>query len=82
MSPVMVGADGASPQPTWPSCNSTRTIRFSAFVIVTPAIFIGALSGKATGMASIRRTINGARSTPAAADRCVRSSIALTFLPA
>ena len=60
MSPVMVGAEGASPEPTWPSAASMRTIRFSALAIVIPAIFIGALSGNAIGMASIRRTINGA----------------------
>src|ERR1044072_8545717 len=71
----MVGADGASPQPTWPPCSSTRTIRFSAFVMVTPAIFIGALSGKATGIASMRRTTRGARSKPAADDRCVCSNM-------
>ena len=76
VSPVMVGADGASPQPTTPSADSIRTSRFSAVVIVIPAIFIGALSGKATGIASMRRTISGARSDAArtAAWR-VRSSI-------
>src|SRR3954447_19483978 len=46
--------------------------------MVTPAIFIGALSGKATGMASMRRTISGACSTRAAGDRCVFSNTART----
>ena len=77
----MVGAEGASPQPTWPSCNSTRTIRFSALVIVTPAIFIGALSGKATGMASIRRTISGGRLPVTRIIACVFSSTALPQVP-
>ena len=58
----MVGADGASPQPTSPLAASTRTSRFSALVMVMPAIFIGALSGSATGMASMRRTLSGAAS--------------------
>ena len=79
----MVGADGASPQPTWPSADSTRTSRFSALVIVMPAIFIGALSGTAIGMASMRRTISGARSAAIAAAslRPLKHSAALT-LPA
>src|SRR3954449_11301061 len=71
----MVGADAASPQPTVPSAASMRTSRFSAVVIVTPAIFIGLLSGSATGMASTRRTISGERSVRALGDRCVLSSI-------
>ena len=58
----MVGADGASPQPTVPSAASMRTMTFCAAVMVSAAIFIGALSGKATGMASTRRTISGAKS--------------------
>src|SRR5215470_9301365 len=63
----MVGAEAASPHPTVPSWASTRTSRFSACVMVTPAIFIGLTSGSATGMASTRRMINGARSTPCCA---------------
>jgi hypothetical protein len=70
----MVGADGASPQPTAPSVDSTRTSRFSAVVMVIPAIFIGAFSGSATGIASMRRTIRAALCA-ASADRAVRSSI-------
>ena len=56
----MVGADAASPQPTVPSAASTRTSRFSAVEMVSSAIFIGAFSGSATGMASMRRMISGA----------------------
>src|SRR5262245_4864052 len=63
----MVGAEAASPHPTVPSCASTRTSRFSACVMVTPAIFIGLTSGSATGMASTRLMINGARSTSSCA---------------
>ena len=59
----MVGADGASPQPTMPSADFDRAPAGSRpCVIVIPAIFIGALSGSATGIASMRRTISGARS--------------------
>src|SRR5215470_9513011 len=54
----MVGAEAASPQPTRPSRASTRTSRFSALAMVTPAIFIGVLSGNATGMASTRRIVS------------------------
>src|SRR5262245_25734358 len=59
----MLGAEAASPQPTVPSAASTRTRRLWACAMVTPAIFMGLTSGNATGMASTRRTINGARST-------------------
>ena len=47
VSPVMVGAEAASPQPTMPPVASMRTSTFSATSIVTPAIFIGFLSGSA-----------------------------------
>ena len=60
----MVGAEAASPQPTVPPAASIRTSRFSALVMVTPAIFIGAFSGSATGMASTRRMVSGARAWP------------------
>ena len=72
----MVGAEGASPQPTSPLAASTRTSRFSALAMVMPAIVIGAFSGNATGMASMRRTINGAASAvePSVA-RGVRSNM-------
>src|SRR5688572_6066990 len=56
----MVGADAASPQPTRPLAASTRTTTFCAAVTVSNAIFTGALSGSATGMASTRRMISGA----------------------
>ena len=55
----MVGAEAASPQPTRPSAASIRTSRFSAVAMVMPDIFIGVLSGSATGMASTRRIGSG-----------------------
>ena len=55
----MVGADAASPQPTVPSLASIRTRMFCAAVMVSPAIFIAAFSGNATGMASTRRMVSG-----------------------
>ena len=61
-SPVMVGADAASPHPTSPFSASMRTIRFSACSIRTPAISIGLTSGNATGIASTRLTIRGGAS--------------------
>src|SRR5262249_54396587 len=59
----MLGAEAASPQPTVPSAASMRTSRLWACAMVTPAIFMGLRSGRATGMPATRRTINGARST-------------------
>ena len=56
----MVGAEAASPQPTVPSLASIRTRMFCAAVMVSPAIFIAAFSGSATGMASTRRMVSGA----------------------
>ena len=64
MSPVIVGAEAASPQPTMTRCPpsaSMRTSTLSAVAIVTPAIFIGFLSGSATGIASTRRMTSGGR---------------------
>ena len=55
----MVGAEAASPQPTLPSAASIRTRMFSALAMVMPDIFIGVLSGSATGMASTRRIGSG-----------------------
>ena len=52
VSPVMCGAEAASPQPTAPSTVSTRTSRLSAERISTPAIFIGLAIGSATAIAS------------------------------
>src|SRR5262245_20246811 len=60
----MVGAEAASPQPVVPSAASIRTMRFCAAVMVSAAIFIGAFSGSATGMASTRRMVRGAVSVP------------------
>ena len=71
MSPVMVGAEAASPQPTWPSAASMRTSTFSAAAIVTRAIFIGFFSGNATGIASTRRIRSGARVAAAWAGGCI-----------
>ncbi len=55
----MVGAEAASPQPTLPSAASIRTRTFSALEMVMPDIFIGVLSGSATGIASTRRIGSG-----------------------
>ena len=63
VSPVMVGADAASPQPTVPSCASMRTRRLRAWVTVSAAIFTGLVSGKASGIASTRRIASGARAS-------------------
>jgi len=65
VSPVMVGAEAASPKPTEPPLASMRTSTFSAVAIVTPDMVMGALSGSATGMASTRRMISGACSRSA-----------------
>ncbi len=71
MSPVMVGAEAASPQPTMPPAASMRTSTFSATSIVTPAIFIGFLSGSATGIASTRRMSNGGRAATDCGETCM-----------
>src|SRR5689334_6435200 len=71
----MVGADGASPQPTTPLAASTRTSRFSALSMVMPAIFIGLRSGSATAIASMRRRISGSDRAAVSGARRVRSSI-------
>ena len=71
VSPVMVGADAASPQPTTPSSDSMRTSTLSARVTVSPAIFTGFFIGRLTAMGSMAliRTLlldHVPRSTPAA----------------
>src|SRR5690242_18736984 len=71
----MVGADAASPQPTRPSAASIRTKRFSAVTMVIPDIFIGVLSGSATGMASTRRISSGACAAAPLAFACGRSNM-------
>src|SRR5579862_6946084 len=53
VSPVMVGADAASPQPTVPSSASMRTRILSARLTVSPAIFTGFFIGRLTAMGSI-----------------------------
>src|SRR5262249_9560576 len=53
VSPVMVGADAASPQPTAPASDSIRTKTFSACATVSPAICTGFFIGRLTAMASI-----------------------------
>ena len=62
-SPVIVGAEADSPQPTLPSSASMRTSKFSASAITTPAIFIGRSIGSRTGMASTRAIFKSIRST-------------------
>jgi hypothetical protein len=71
VSPVIVGAEAASPQPTSPPAASMRTSTLSAVAMVTPAIFIGFLSGSATGMASTRLMSNGGRVATACAETCM-----------
>src|SRR5690349_24150495 len=53
VSPVMVGAAAASPQPTAPASDSMRTKTFSACATVSPAICTGFVMGRRTAMASI-----------------------------
>ena len=53
VSPVMVGAEAASPQPTAPSSASMRTRILSARVTVSPAILTGFFIGKLTAMGSM-----------------------------
>jgi hypothetical protein len=71
----MVGAEAASPQPTVPSAASIRTRMLNARLMVTPAIAIGFLSGRATGMGSTRRMISGSRA-PMSFSASVRASMA------
>src|SRR5262245_21151140 len=71
----MVGAEAASPQPTRPSAASIRTRRFSAVAIVMPDIFIGLLSGSATGIASTRRIGSGECAAALLPRGCGRSNI-------
>src|SRR6516164_4203495 len=52
VSPVMVGADAASPQPTTPLSASTRTSTLSACRISTPAMNTGFFIGKLTAIGS------------------------------
>src|SRR6185369_1749353 len=60
VSPVMVGADAASPQPTWPVSVSILTSTLSALSIRTPAIFIACAIGRRTAIASTRLIRAGA----------------------
>src|SRR6478672_13022511 len=53
VSPVMIGAEAASPHPITPLSDSIRTIRLSAIVSSTPAIFTGLVSGRLTAIGSI-----------------------------
>src|SRR5215470_2453449 len=54
VSPVMVGAEAASPQPTAPLSAWTRTSTLSARAISTPAMTTGFFMGKLTAIASTR----------------------------
>src|SRR5687768_1803333 len=54
VSPVMVGADAASPQPTTPFSASIRTSILSACLISTPAMTTGFFMGKLTAIGSMR----------------------------
>src|SRR5262245_46089002 len=54
VSPVMVGAEAASPQPVRPSSASMRTSTLSAVLISTPAMKTGFFIGKLTAIGSTR----------------------------
>src|SRR6266851_1775718 len=54
VSPVMVGAEAASPQPTTPLSDSMRTSTLSACLISTPAMKTGFFIGKLTAIGSMR----------------------------
>ena len=54
VSPVMVGAEAASPQPTTALSASTRTRMLSACLISTPAMNTGFFMGKLTAIGSTR----------------------------
>ena len=54
VSPVMVGAEAASPQPTTPLSASMRTRTLSACLISTPAMNTGFFIGKLTAIGSTR----------------------------
>src|SRR3954467_5973154 len=54
VSPVMVGAEAASPQPVTPSSASMRTSTLSAVLISTPAMKTGFFIGRLTAIGSTR----------------------------
>src|SRR5919201_2443636 len=54
VSPVIVGAEAASPQPTTPLSASMRTSTLSARLISTPAMTTGFFIGKLTAIGSTR----------------------------
>src|SRR5215831_3553187 len=54
VSPVIVGAEAASPQPMMPLSASTRTSTLSARLISTPAMTTGFFMGKLTAIGSMR----------------------------
>src|ERR1700681_3966702 len=53
VSPVMVGAEAASPHPTRPVSASRRTSTLSARLTSSPAMMTGLIMGKLTAMGSI-----------------------------
>ena len=53
VSPVMVGAEAASPQPTSPSSASRRTSTLSARLTSSPAMMTGLIMGRLTAIGSI-----------------------------
>src|SRR5262249_62061047 len=53
VSPVMVGAAAASPQPSTPASDSIRTNTFSACATVSPAICTGFFIGRLTASGSM-----------------------------
>src|SRR5262245_4166736 len=63
VSPVMVGADAASPQPTTPLSASIRTSMLSACLISTPAMNTGFFIGRLTAIGSMRLIFTAAVSS-------------------
>src|SRR5262249_17691840 len=64
VSPVMVGAEAASPQPITPVSDAIRTSTLSACRISTPAMNTGFFIGSATAMGSIDLTFISAPPHP------------------
>src|SRR5215471_13976901 len=63
VSPVMVGAEAASPQPITPLSASMRTSTLSAWRISTPAMTTGFFIGRLTAIGSTRLIFTGGYSS-------------------
>src|ERR1035437_3639163 len=64
VSPVMIGADAASPQPTKSLSASTRTSTLSARRTTSPAMMTGLSMGRLTAMGSMVRMRTAAQPLP------------------